>query len=384
MNSVRKKLKILALAGIALGLTSIALPAGATGTAAGTLINNRAVVSYTVGGTAQTVVNSSPTGNSTPGAGSGFGADTTFVVDRMVNYTLTTVDTTAVVGTPGQTQLVTTFLVTNTGNATESFNAVAANLVGGTVFAPANTDTIDAANIKVYFGPDATTAYNAGTAVAATLAPDIAQDTGKRIFVLADLPLAATNGAGANVRLTVKGATAGSLGATIETATNGADAVGAVDVVIAAAVTTTTGTVTTSVKTADSGYAVQAPTLTVTKTEAVVTDPVNLTVNPKAIPGATVEYTLTITNNGAVAANGVSFTDAIAATLALLQNSYTATSNISITAGGPTRYCIAENGTDANTDGCFFSAGVLTVSPATPIVIAAASSAVVKYRVTIN
>ncbi len=383
MTSVRKQLKILALAGLALGLTAVALPAAATGTAAGTTITNRAVVSYSVGGVAQTVINSSPTGNST--AGVVLGADTSFVVDRLVNYTLTTVDTTAIVGTPGQAALVTTFLVTNTGNSTESYNAVAANLVGGTVFTT-NTDTIDVANIKVFFGPDGTTAYNAGTAVAATSAPDVAQDTGRRIFVIADLPVAATNGAGANVRLTVKAATATSLGATIETATNGADTAGSVDVVIASAVASTAGSVTTSVRTSDSGYAVQAPTLSVAKTEAVVSDPVNGTTNPKAIPGATVEYTLTITNTGAVAANGVSFTDPVSNVLTLLQNTYSGTSNVSITAAGLTRYCVAEAGADGNADGCFFSANTLTVNPTTPIVIPSGANnvATVKYRVTIN
>jgi uncharacterized repeat protein (TIGR01451 family) len=383
MTSVRNKLKILALAGIALGLTAVALPAAATGTAAGTSITNRAVVSYSVGGVAQTVINSSPTGNSTPGVG--LGADTAFVVDRLVNYTLTTVDTTAIVGTPGQTLLITTFLVTNTGNSTESYNAVAANLVGGTLFTT-NTDTIDVANIKVYFGPDATTAYAPGTAIPATSAPDIPQDLGRRIYVLADLPVAATNGAGANVRLSVRAAVATSLGATLETATNAADTAGAVDVVISASAASISGSVTTSLKTADSGYAVQAPTLSVAKSEAVISDPVNGTTNPKAIPGATVEYTLSITNTGAVAANGVSFTDPVSTVLTLLQNTYSATSNVSITANGTTRFCVAEAGGDSNFDGCLFSGNTLTVNPTTPIVIPSGANnvATVKYRVTIN
>jgi len=386
MTSVRKTLKFLALAGLALGMTAVALPAAATGTAAGTSITNRATVSYTVGGVAQTVINSSPTGNSTPGAAGG--ADTAFVVDRLVNYTVTTVDTTAVVGTPGQTLLVTTFLVTNTGNDKEGFALSAANLVGGTVFSGAatNTDTIDMANIKVYYGPDATSAYNAGTATLGN--PDnIAQDTGRRVFVIADLPVAAKNGDGANVRLTAKAAVAGSAGATLETATVGADTASAVDVVISAAVASTTAGVTTSLKTSDSGYAVSAPTLTVTKSEAVISDPVNGTTNPKAIPGATVEYTLTITNTGATAANGVAFTDPVATQLTLSQNVYNTNQNVTITAGGTTRYCTAEaGGTDTNSDGCVFAANALGVNPTTPIVIptGANNTAVIKYRVTIN
>ena len=374
MTSVRKTLKFLALAGLALGMTAVALPAAATGTAAGTSITNRATVSYTVGGVAQTVINSSPTGNSTPGAAGG--ADTAFVVDRLVNYTVTTVDTTAVVGTPGQTLLVTTFLVTNTGNDKEGFALSAANLVGGTVFSGAatNTDTIDMANIKVYYGPDATSAYNAGTATLGN--PDnIAQDTGRRVFVIADLPVAAKNGDGANVRLTAKAAVAGSAGATLETATAGADTASAVDVVISAAVASTTAGVTTSLKTSDSGYAVSAPTLTVTKSEAVISDPVNGTSFVDVLRMFQAE------------ANGVAFTDPVATQLTLSQNVYNTNQNVTITAGGTTRYCTAEaGGTDTNSDGCVFAANALGVNPTTPIVIptGANNTAVIKYRVTIN
>lgn len=383
MNSVRKKLKILALAGLALGMTAVALPAGATGTAAGTTITNRATVSYSVNNVAQTTINSAPgAGNSTPGAG---GADTVFVVDRLVNFTLTTVDSAAITGAPGQTQLVTTFLVTNTGNGTEGFQLSAANLVGGTVFG--NTDNIDvtAATMKVYYGPDATTAFNAGTAVLGN--PDnLAADIGRRVFVLSDLPLTARNGDFANVRLTAKAALAGSAGTTLETATNGADTAGSVDVVIASAVSTTTAGVTTSVRTTDSGYAVVAATLTVAKTEAVISDPVNGVTSPKAIPGATVEYTLTITNSGAASATGVSFVDAVASQLSLAQNTFNTNQNVSITANGTTRFCTAEAGADSNADGCSFSAGNLSVNPSTPITIptGANNTAVIKYRVTIN
>lgn len=41
-----------------------------------------------------------------------------------------------------------------------------------------------------------------------------------------------------------------------------------------------------------------APSLIVTKSAAVISDPVNLGSNPKAIPGSTVEYTVTVTNQG--------------------------------------------------------------------------------------
>ncbi|MCX7058624.1 MAG: hypothetical protein NTZ79_15970, partial [Proteobacteria bacterium] len=235
------------------------------------------------------------------------------------------------------------------------------------------------------YGPDATSAYSSGTAVLGN--PDnLAADAGRRVFVVAALPVAARNADGSNVRLTAKAAVAGSAGATLETATNAADTAGSVDVVVSAAVASTTAGVTTSLRTTDSGYTVSAPTLTVTKAEVVISDPVNGTTNPKAIPGAVVEYTLTIVNTGATTANGVAFSDPIAAELSLAQNVYNTNQNVTITVGASTRYCTAEAGTDTNTDGCVFSASALSVNPATPIVIptGANNTAVVKYRVTIN
>ena len=382
MKSVFKRLDRLAIAGLVLGLGVAAPAAHAGGTPAGTTVTNRAVVTYSVGGVAQTQVNSSPTGNSTAGAGGG--ADTAFVVDRLVNYTLTAVDTAAIVGSPGQQKLVTTYLLTNTGNDKEGFQLSGANLTGGTVFSGAatNTDTLDVSAITVYYGLDATSPYSAA-AVQGNL-DNLAIDGARRIFILADLPVTATNLAGANVRLTAKAAVAGTAGATLEVATSGADTAG-VDVVMASAVASGTG----SLKTADSGYSVQAPTLAVQKSEVVISDPVNLAVNPKAIPGATVEYTLTVTNTGATAASGVSFADPVGAVLALSQGVYNAgASNVTIAVtGSTTRYCVAETGADANADGCSFSGGTLTVNPSTPIVVGATAPnnvAVIKYRVTIN
>ena len=65
------------------------LGASAQMTTAGTSINNRATVNYSVAGLAQAPIESSPTGNVTPGIGAG--VDTAFVVDNMINLTVTEV-----------------------------------------------------------------------------------------------------------------------------------------------------------------------------------------------------------------------------------------------------------------------------------------------------
>ena len=64
----------------------------AAGTDPGVSVDNRATVVYSVGGTLQTGIESSPGGNNLPGvAVPGGGADTSFLVDRRVDFTISQV-----------------------------------------------------------------------------------------------------------------------------------------------------------------------------------------------------------------------------------------------------------------------------------------------------
>ncbi|MFT7409737.1 MAG: putative repeat protein (TIGR01451 family) [Oleispira sp.] len=60
-------------------------------------------------------------------------------------------------------------------------------------------------------------------------------------------------------------------------------------------------------------FIVAASNIALVKSVAILSDPVNGTTNPKAIPGAVVEYTLTITNAGLIAATGVVLSNAVPA-----------------------------------------------------------------------
>jgi uncharacterized repeat protein (TIGR01451 family) len=60
-------------------------------------------------------------------------------------------------------------------------------------------------------------------------------------------------------------------------------------------------------------FVVAASDIALVKSVAILSDPVNGTTNPKAIPGAVVEYTLTVTNSGLVAASDVIVVDAVPA-----------------------------------------------------------------------
>jgi uncharacterized repeat protein (TIGR01451 family) len=60
-------------------------------------------------------------------------------------------------------------------------------------------------------------------------------------------------------------------------------------------------------------FIVAASDIALVKSVIILSDPVNGTTKPKAIPGAVVEYTLTITNSGLIAANDVDLTDEVPA-----------------------------------------------------------------------
>jgi uncharacterized repeat protein (TIGR01451 family) len=67
---------------------------------------------------------------------------------------------------------------------------------------------------------------------------------------------------------------------------------------------------------ATGSYTVSAATLSVSKTSRVISDPVNATTNPKAIPGATIEYCVVIGNAaGSATATNVTVTDPLSTDL---------------------------------------------------------------------
>ena len=349
----------------------------AVGTAANTTISNTATVNYTVGSVSQTPIESSPTGNTTPGTGNG--AATTFVVDNRIDFTVTELSGGNTVVNPGQTGAVTAFTVANTGNAPQGFALTAANESGTVVFT--NTDDTDVTGLTVFVDSNGNGVYEPGTDTATSI-DTLPADGSVVVFVVANVPVTTSNGQFANVSLTAQAAVPGTNGATLATETVGADDPNAVDIVF--------GDDGEDNSELDSDqYAVQSAALSVQKTSAVASDPFNGTTNPKAIPGATVEYTITLANGGAVSAAGVTIGDTLPANTTFVANGYNAgASNVSITvgAGSPT-YCNAEaGGTDTNADGCVINAGQLVVgAPALGTVATGpANQVAVRFRVTIN
>ena len=97
----------------------------AKGVTAGTNISNIASVSYSTNNTPQTLIESSPTGNSTSGIGKGQSTD--FIVDRKIDLLVTGNNNANV--NPGDTQAEVTFSLQNQGNATQEFSLNANNLL---------------------------------------------------------------------------------------------------------------------------------------------------------------------------------------------------------------------------------------------------------------
>lgn len=305
----------LALAGV-LG-SSAALAAG---TVAGTAITNLATLAYTVGGTVQTPIGSSVTGNT-----AGAGTATSFVVDNKINLLVTTTDTTYVSVIPGQTLAtatatqVATFTVLNSGNSPQDFSLTPAFAYTGaqtlSTFTPTSvTDT---------FNPSACTAFvENGTTPGYQLAQDtalyideLAPDATKTVYVVCAIPLAQVNNDIAVVSLTATalvGGTPGTQGAAL-VETTGTNTAGTVDIVFAdAAGPVGTGDVARDAKSASlDAFKVVSSVLTVTKAVANICDPFNGSTAPKSVPLSIVRYTITVANSGSGPAILTSISDTL-------------------------------------------------------------------------
>jgi len=274
------KLKFIVASGlISAGIMS-ASSAHAAGTTQGTDIDNTVTVDYQVGGVAQTQED----------------ATDSFKVDRKVIFDVVerpAVGTTQVV--PGQTGAVTTFNVTNTSNDTLDFQLGGTQLTGGTA-EHGGTDNFNIANLQVFVDANGNGTYDPGTDTATSI-DDLGADETVAVFVIGDIPVSQSNGDVAGVTLT---ATAQNSDGSAITASTDADA-------------NTAGVETIFADTDDDGnvardgsdfagddYTVGAADLTVTKLSRIVSDGISAS-NPKAIPGAIVEYCIVVTN-GATAA----------------------------------------------------------------------------------
>lgn len=288
------KLKLLAGGSIVAAVMTAATPAYAAGTASGALITNTVTVDFQVSGVAQTQRTASDT----------------FTVDRRINLTVAEVGTVTTSVVPGQAGASVAFTVTNTSNAPLDFALSATQIAGGTA-AHGGTDTFDVTGLSMFRDVNGNNAYDAGTDTALTFLDEIAADASVTVLLVGGVPLTETNGEVAGVRLTATAREPGVIGTqgaaiTQWTAANTsgidtvfADAAGVADAARDGA------------HSDDDDFTVVTAALGVTKTSRVVSDPVNLTTNPKMIPGAVIEYCIAIANTGGAAASSIVLNDPV-------------------------------------------------------------------------
>jgi uncharacterized repeat protein (TIGR01451 family) len=343
------KLKLLVATAVIPAVLLNAVPAMAAGTTQGTSIVNNITVDYQVGGQGQTQI----TNVNQPSSSN------TFLVDRKILFTINekaTTGTTSV--SPGQTGRITTFLLTNSSNDTLDFTVTPANITGGTA-AHGGTDAFNIINPLICLDGVGAAADGACdvAATASITVNDLLADTNATILILGEIPATALNGQVANVSAT---ATAlNSTGTAITAATDATvNSATTVETVFADAAKTGNGGTSAArdgIDVATDDYTVGAAALTVFKTSRVVFD--NLITagasadptNPKSVPGATVEYCISVANAvGSATATNLNIRDVIPANMTYVAGSIRV--NATVTSPGASQTCAGGTAVSDATD----------------------------------
>ena len=302
--------------------------AHAVGTDAGTSVSNTFTVDFSVGGVAQPQI--------TPGAA------TTFTVDRLVDLTVAAVDLNGAAAgeqsvSPGATGQELVWGVTNNGNDTQAYELLIEDLAG---------DTFDATSLTAVFYTDAGgdgifvagvddagagTAYTLGSGAATT---DVAEDATIWVVISGDIPSGATNGQTDGIILvantldpvtwSVEGASGSAGTETVgETAANNQN--GVAQNVLADGTGTASGandSANDGAHSATATFVIVAAALSANKTVSVIaTDATSIACatdptpggNQYAVPGACVEYVISVANaaGAGATATGIDVADTL-------------------------------------------------------------------------
>jgi uncharacterized repeat protein (TIGR01451 family) len=263
-------------AALGLGLLwGLSQPAAAVGVVAGTEIQNTAQVSYTIGATPVTA-----------------SSNTVAVTVAEVLDVVVTLQSATTSVSPGATNQVLVYRITNTGNSSEGFRLTLTSVLGGDEFDPVQ------ATPALYFDTDgsgtltpADTPYTPGAND-----PVLLQDTFVTVLAVHNIPTGLANGARGFAQLGAAALTGTGAAGTVF-AGQGA---GGTDAVVG-----TTG----AEGDATGQYVVADITLTAVKTST-VTDPFG---GSRPVPGARIRYQVVVTATGTGTATGAAFRDPIPA-----------------------------------------------------------------------
>jgi len=273
----------------------------AGGTDAGTIVENTATISYSVGGAAQAPVTS---------------AVADFKVDQKVDLTVTGNSGANIIVSPSTARATTgnklTYVLSNDGNSPQDFKINVTHL--GTEDFDAGTGTTAAPQ-----APEACQfTIDGGAANAMTAIPTVslAKDATATIVVMCSMPNRPDVDDGHESTIDVLATAVDGAGAIMAESTI-ADREDDVDVVLADGTGTPTDNADRNAMHSDTQtYEIDVPMLTVVKTSAVISDPLNGTTLPKRIPGAVIEYTITVENTSDSVASGLTVTDVLTAAVA--------------------------------------------------------------------
>ncbi len=255
--------------------------ASGMGTPAGTVIQNQATASFTVGSANYTQQSNTDT----------------IQVAEIINVAVTWQEAANVTVSPGDADQVVTFRIINTGNGSESFSILADSDIHD------GSDQFDPVKRSIYIESDGVAGFSAGDAqYVETEGPDPVIDGNSAdnwvdVYVLNSIPTDVNDGDIGHTSIQVVSTTTDNSAAPgqvfIGQGTDGVDAVAGSSSGNAAEQAT---------------YQVVNVTITITKTSSIESDPVFGT---QPVPGATITYLLTIEAVGSGTAVGVVVTDPI-------------------------------------------------------------------------
>lgn len=261
----------------------------ANGTPAGTNIVCPVTADYKRGGVQQ------PTQN----------ASTSFVVDRLVNVTVTrNSDPTAA---PNQPNVPMSFRVTNTGNATQRYALEALSRA-------TNTWTMN--NVRIYRDNNGSGTWDAADTLYADAATfgDLASDASFSVLIVADTPGTAVNGQTAVYDLVATSVDAATLTASVQT--TGPNTLGVDSVLIDSAGSAAGDAARDGRHSASGIFTVKTISVTMSKTVTILDQwGGNL-----PIRGATLRYTIAVTAAGTGTAQNVVVSDPLPANTAFVPN----------------------------------------------------------------
>ena len=355
MKLVSRKIGLILRLGVLASALLFGQQAMAEGTRAGTSIVNTATVDFDVAGVVQNQLSSLPV---------------EFVVDRRVNFTLTEIGIALVDVTPGVNDYFVDFLLTNTSNSVIDFNVSLAQLVsGGTV--QGQTDDADMGLVDYAVSADPVSGTDADPVRGgAQYVDELEADDAIRIRVFGDAALTMSNGEIAGVDLNVVGAEGGLPG------TEGAalvDGVANTDLGIENVFADALGD---NSESAQDGFIVVSADLEVTKAYSVFAGDLG---SGLPIPGATIQYVITIVNSSLVtAADPMQIGDVLDGDVTFVTGGFSGL-DFEINNGGVVTQCTAA----ADLDDCEENAGVITIGAGDTISLAANTTLTLTYQVQI-